>query len=127
MLKLPDPKPIIKVGDKIRLAKLTFEEADDLDGMAEKAGWGSITGIIMSMMRFFGTEVTINNIFQDNDKFNIKEDNIIYNWTIAWIEQNSLVSSRSNGNSKCLICGSTGYAGFFSFECDNNDCQNRRK
>ena len=123
MLKLPDKKPEIKIGQKVKLANLTLEEANILDDMAYKAGWGFQIIAVTGMEKYFGTEVTVKKI--NSISFNIKEGD--FNWNVAWIEQNSLVSSRSNGNSKCLICGSTGYAGFFSFECDNNDCQNRRK
>ena len=126
MLKLPSPKPEIKVGQKVKIRKLTGAEALELEKMGEAAGWGVGCGwdLGSDMEKLSGQEVTIKTTFDIKPNW-FKVVEFGWTWNIAWIETVSF--SKSNGNSKCLICGSTGYAGFFSFECDNNSCQNRRK
>ena len=104
MLKLPNKKPEIKVGQKVKLLKLTLDEANELDKMAKDAGWGNLVVAVPGMEQLFGKEVTIKAVYSFG--FSIIEDTYFLNWNPVWIDQgNSTPSLKINGTGRCLICG----------------------
>jgi len=84
-MKLPEKMLVIFDGQKVRLKKITLDEAETLDELAHKQWNAELLGVSVKMKQWFGEEVTVSRVLL-GCFFEIEEDNKQWDWSFAWVE-----------------------------------------